>query len=72
MLRRLKESPVTSDIPVIMITGVKDKSVERKTRGLGAAAYFEKPVKFEELRVELAKYIDILAEPTEPAPATIG
>ena len=72
VLRRLKESPVTSDIPVVMITGVKDKSVERKVRGLGAAAYFEKPVKFEDLRHELSKYIDILAEPSEPGVETLG
>lgn len=63
VLRRLKENPVTADIPVVMLTGNKDRSVQRKLMALGAAAYFNKPVRFDELRRELSQYVEILSEP---------
>jgi CheY-like chemotaxis protein len=64
ILDRLKRSPVTKDIPVIIITGVKDKVLERRMLAMGAAGFFHKPLKFEELRQHLANYMDILAPPT--------
>ncbi|MEQ8836333.1 MAG: response regulator, partial [Lacipirellulaceae bacterium] len=36
VLRRLKENPVTAEIPVVMLTGNKDKSIKRKLMALGA------------------------------------
>ncbi|MEX0613840.1 MAG: response regulator, partial [Pirellulales bacterium] len=64
ILGRLSDNPVTRNIPVIVITGVRDKSLERKMYGLGAKRFLTKPVPFETLRDELAKYIEILAVPT--------
>lgn len=66
VLRRLKENPVTADIPVVMITGVRDRNIERRVRSLGAVGYFEKPVRFEALRGELSRHIDILTDPASP------
>lgn len=63
ILGRLKDNPVTCDIPVIMITGIKDKMLERRVMAMGAAGYFLKPVDFESLRERLAEYIDALAQP---------
>jgi CheY-like chemotaxis protein len=63
ILGRLSDNPVTRNIPVIVITGVRDKSLERKMYGLGAKRFLTKPVQFETLRDELAKYIEILAVP---------
>ena len=63
VLSRLKDNPVTRDIPVIMITGIKDKMLERRVMAMGAAGYFLKPVNFESLRERLAEYIDALAQP---------
>jgi CheY-like chemotaxis protein len=63
ILGRLQESPATRDIPVIVVTGARDKWLERKMYGLGAKSFLTKPVRFEALRDELASYIDILAEP---------
>jgi response regulator RpfG family c-di-GMP phosphodiesterase len=63
VLGRLRDNPVTKNIPVIVVTGVRDKSLERKMYGLGAKAYLTKPVPFETLRDELAKHIEILAVP---------
>jgi CheY-like chemotaxis protein len=63
ILGRLQESKATREIPVIVITGARDKWLERKMYGLGAKRFLTKPVHFETLRDELAKYIDILTEP---------
>jgi CheY-like chemotaxis protein len=63
ILGRLQDNRATCEIPVIVITGVRDKSLERKMYGLGAKRFLTKPVQFETLRDELAKYIDILMEP---------
>ena len=61
ILGRLKDNPATRDIPVIMLTGVRDKWLERKMYGLGASAFLTKPVKFETLRSILARHINILS-----------
>jgi CheY-like chemotaxis protein len=65
ILDRLKRSSVTKDIPVIIITGVKDKTLERRMLAMGAAGFLNKPVTFSILRQHLARYIDILAIPEE-------
>jgi CheY-like chemotaxis protein len=63
ILGRLKENPATRHIPVIILTGVRDKWLERKMYGLGASGFLNKPVQFDALRSALARHIDILAEP---------
>lgn len=65
VLRRLKENPVTRDIPVIAISGVKDNTIARKMIALGAVCFLHKPVKFQQVRNELANYIDILRADAE-------
>ena len=65
VLERLKGNSATRDIPVIVVTGVVDRSMYRKMMNLGASAYLNKPLDFEELHAELGKYIDIL--PTVPS-----
>ena len=63
VLRRLKRNPVTRDIPVIVVTGVRDQKLEREMLQLGAAGFFTKPLDFQQLRDELKKHIDILVTP---------
>jgi DNA-binding response OmpR family regulator len=58
ILRRLKESPATEDIPVIVITGHKNKSLERKMYNLGAEKFFYKPLKWAELWAELQLHLE--------------
>jgi len=58
-LGRLKDNPITRNIPVIMLTGKKDRFLERRILGLGAARFFNKPVDFKELLDELRQHIDI-------------
>lgn len=60
ILGRLKGNPVTRDIPVYMVTGVRDKTLERRVLAIGAAGFFLKPIDFEQLRRQLATHIDAL------------
>jgi len=59
VLTRLKDNPITRNIPVIMLTGRKDRFLERKLLGLGAARFLNKPVDFNDLLGELKQHIDV-------------
>lgn len=61
VLGRLKDNPATQGIPVIIVTGVKDRMLERKMMYLGADSFLNKPVPFATIRDHLAKHISILA-----------
>ena len=61
ILGRLKDNPVTKNIPVFMITGNQDRVLQRRMLAMGAADFLVKPLDFDDLRERLAKYIDILA-----------
>lgn len=60
ILRRLRDNPITEQIPVIVVSGRRDRHIERTMDALGASAFLHKPVTFERLRVELRKHVDIL------------
>lgn len=49
VLRRLKETPATRDIPVICLTGRREGSIERQMRGLGADEFLTKPFNWRRL-----------------------
>ena len=53
ILRRLKDNPVTQDIPVIVLTGTNDQALARRMYNLGAARFMTKPVDWNELWAEL-------------------
>lgn len=71
ILDRLKSNPVTRDIPVFMLTGVKDKMLERRVMSIGAAGYLLKPVDFDTLRELLGDYIDALTKPAASASTAV-
>ena len=58
VLRRLKESPATHDIPVIVLTGRHERSVERRMRRLGASEFLTKPFDWQRLRSALKIHLD--------------
>lgn len=59
VLRRLKSNPLTKNIPVIVLTGVKDQNLEQRMMSLGAAKYLTKPLDFDKLTSELRQYVEI-------------
>lgn len=63
ILIALKQDDLTKEIPVIVLTGRKDRQLQQRLEMLGASAYITKPLRFEELREQLARYIDILPKP---------
>ncbi|TWT74518.1 Transcriptional regulatory protein CusR [Posidoniimonas polymericola] len=50
VLRRLKESPATASIPVIVLTGRREPTIEHQMRRLGADEFLNKPYEWEQLR----------------------
>jgi two-component system alkaline phosphatase synthesis response regulator PhoP len=63
LLRRLKESPATEGIPVIVLTGQKDQALARRMYNLGAARFLTKPVDWDDLWEELRPLIYREAQP---------
>ena len=64
ILRRLKENVVTRHIPVIVLTGARDRMLERRMYNLGAAQYFTKPVNWDDLWAELRRHIRLTNQST--------
>jgi DNA-binding response OmpR family regulator len=60
VLRRLKENPVTADVPVIVITGNHSTAIRRQMFNLGADAYLTKPLNFADLFDVLENYVDLV------------
>ena len=71
VLRRLKDHALTKDIPVVVVTGRRDKALERKMIGLGAAAYFQKPVDMAALFAALGRHVDVLPWRTQRSHANV-
>jgi DNA-binding response OmpR family regulator/anti-sigma regulatory factor (Ser/Thr protein kinase) len=58
LLKRIKDNPIVSQVPVIMLTS--KSAVEHKLEGLksGADAYIAKPFSMEELHIQIDNLID--------------
>ncbi len=57
VMRRLKESPVTASIPVVVLTGRKEGYIERQMRSMGASAFFTKPIHWEQVQKSLSNLV---------------
>src|SRR5262245_56745260 len=68
LLRRLKESPATAGIPVIVLTGRKDSALARRMYNLGAARFLTKPIDWDDLWDELRPLIYREAQPAQLCP----
>ena len=72
ILRRLKESPVTEGIPVIVLTGTKDQALARRMYNLGATRFLTKPVDWDKLWAELRPLVHREGEPTSLSQAALN
>jgi PAS domain S-box-containing protein len=61
LIRRLKQSAITKQLPVIMLSGVTDKENVVDALLLGASDYISKPYHPEEVIVRVKMHLDILA-----------
>lgn len=59
VLRRLKETPATCSIPVIVLTGRREASIERQMRALGADEFLTKPFDWPLLRKALQRHLAV-------------
>jgi DNA-binding response OmpR family regulator len=57
ILEQLKVNPTTKGIPVIVISGNKDRALEYVLINGGAVRFMHKPLNFEELMSELRKHL---------------
>jgi len=58
VMRHLKSSDETKDIPVVMLTAKTGQHDQERCRELGAVAYITKPFKLEELRGTVARVLE--------------
>lgn len=59
VLRRLKETPATCSIPVIVLTGRREASIERQMRALGADEFLTKPFDWPLLKIALQRHLAV-------------
>ncbi len=55
----VRSNSKTSQIPIIILTGQRDRPLEAQMRRLGVQDYLNKPVDFDELREAIVKYIPL-------------
>ncbi|HXV21586.1 MAG TPA: response regulator [Desulfuromonadales bacterium] len=71
LLKRLRQNPHTSGLPVVIITGAyRGDPYVRAAKALGIAAYLEKPFKAGELLAALKQALPADAPLSPPAPTT--
>jgi two-component system KDP operon response regulator KdpE len=57
VLKRLRGSPMTSRIPIVIVSGNEDLEVEREVRALGVQGYFRKPADFGKLHEAIRRIL---------------
>lgn len=62
VLRCLKANPNTADIPVIILSSLKNVAIQRRLLALGATQYLTKDASVGELTAALSKHIHLLGD----------
>jgi CheY-like chemotaxis protein len=57
LVRTLRESPATRDLPVIILTSLDDSGSRQRGLELGVQSYLMKPFSLEKIQYEVAKYL---------------
>lgn len=55
VLTRLRDNPLTREVPIVVLTGTKDRFLERRLLNMGANAFFNKPPEFGKLVEEIRR-----------------
>lgn len=58
VLARLKENPLTDEIPVIVLSGSRDQGLKQQLMAMGANAFVQKPYHFHELFELIQSFVD--------------
>lgn len=59
VLQRLKACPSTRDIPVIILTGHRDRGLKQELLALGSADFLSKPIKLDLVLETLSRYVEL-------------
>jgi DNA-binding response OmpR family regulator len=59
LLECLKKNDATFDIPMLVLTGMRNPELKHRLLNAGAKAFLSKPVHFDELFHEMSRFIDI-------------
>jgi CheY-like chemotaxis protein len=59
VLECLKRNTRTADIPVIVLTGMRDRTLSKRLFHSGASQYLRKPIPFDDLFHEINRFIDL-------------
>jgi DNA-binding response OmpR family regulator len=59
VLECLKRNPQLSGIPVIVLTGIRDRHLRRRMYRMGAEQFLCKPIAFENLLHEINRYVNL-------------
>jgi|GEM_PF-1305345 len=57
VLERLKACEATKDIPVIILTGYRDRGLKQELLALGAASFLSKPIELDAMLATLNQYV---------------
>ncbi len=66
LVQFLKSDEKTSTIPVIVLTGIRDPVLRHQLFNDGADAFLQKPIAFDELMEQMARFIDLEKKQDEP------
>jgi DNA-binding response OmpR family regulator len=67
ILECLRRNQQTAAIPVIVLTGIRDRRVKRRLLNLGANAYLCKPLPLDDLTRTLGRFVDLREREAEIA-----
>ena len=59
VLESLRTNQKTADVPVIVLTGMRDRRVRNEMFQLGADQFLRKPIRFEELLHEIGRFVTL-------------
>lgn len=59
LLDVIKRNEQTADIPVIVLTGMRDNQMKRRLMRIGAAQYLTKPLRLDDLVHEISRFVDL-------------